>query len=76
MQLVMRLAIPQVFTLRQSKLTIVKGPTKLMTRMNESEKSCQAVIPSRKNRLHPADYDRILYKRRHLIEHFFAKQSF
>ena len=31
------------------------------------------VIPPRKNRLVQRDYDRDLYKARHLIEHFFAK---
>ena len=38
-----------------------------------AEKGCQAVIPARKNRLDPAEYDRDLYKARHLIENFFAK---
>jgi len=31
------------------------------------------VIPSRQNRKAPRDYDRELYKARHLIENFFAK---
>ncbi len=31
------------------------------------------VIPPRANRLSPRDYDRELYKARHLIENFFAK---
>jgi len=31
------------------------------------------VIPSRANRRRPRDYDRNLYKARHLIENFFAK---
>jgi transposase len=31
------------------------------------------VIPSRQNRRAPRDYDRELYKARHLIENFFAK---
>ena len=33
----------------------------------------QAVIPSKANRLIPRDFDRDLYKARHLIENFFAK---
>ncbi len=37
------------------------------------EKKCEAVIPSKKNRLNPAPYDKDLYKARHLIENFFAK---
>jgi len=32
-----------------------------------------AVIPSKSNAVHPRDYDRHLYKRRHLIENFFAR---
>lgn len=32
-----------------------------------------AVIPSRRNRKHLREYDRQLYKARHLIENFFAK---
>lgn len=34
---------------------------------------CEAVIPSKKNRLHPLEYDKELYKGRHLIENFFSK---
>lgn len=37
------------------------------------ENSCEAVIPSKKNRLNPVEYDKELYKERHLIENFFAK---
>ena len=37
------------------------------------EKGCQAVIPPKKNRLDPSDYDKDLYAARHLIENFFAK---
>jgi transposase len=32
-----------------------------------------AVIPPKRNRTSPGDYDRDLYKARHLIENFFAK---
>ena len=32
-----------------------------------------AVIPPRRNRKHPREYDKELYKARHLIENFFAK---
>jgi transposase len=32
-----------------------------------------AVIPSKSNRIAPRDYDKDLYKSRHLIENFFAK---
>jgi transposase len=32
-----------------------------------------AVIPPRRNRKQPRDYDKELYKARHLIENFFAK---
>jgi transposase len=32
-----------------------------------------AVIPPKRNRNHPREYDRDLYKARHLIENFFAK---
>lgn len=33
----------------------------------------EIVIPSRKNAIEPREYDRHLYKRRHLIENFFAQ---
>lgn len=33
----------------------------------------QAVIPSKLSRLEPREYDRELYKSRHLIENFFCK---
>jgi transposase len=32
-----------------------------------------AVIPPKRNRTAPRDYDKDLYKARHLIENFFAK---
>jgi transposase len=32
-----------------------------------------AVIPTRQSRLHPCDYDRELYKKRHRIENFFCR---
>ncbi len=38
-----------------------------------AEKDAEAVIPSRKNRKEPREYDRHLYKERHLIECFFNK---
>ena len=38
-----------------------------------SEKGCEAVIPSKKNHLNPFDYDKEVYKGRHLIENLFAK---
>ncbi|WP_201800096.1 IS5 family transposase [Beggiatoa leptomitoformis] len=37
------------------------------------QKSIEPVIPFRKNRLNPPDYDKALYKARYLIEHFFGK---
>ena len=37
------------------------------------EKECIAVIPSKKNRTIPIEYDKHIYKSRHLIENFFAK---
>ncbi len=37
------------------------------------DKGCVAVIPPKKNRLDPSEYDKDLYKSRHLIENFFAK---
>jgi len=33
----------------------------------------EAVIPPRKKRTHPSDYDRELYKRRHKIENLFSR---
>ncbi len=40
---------------------------------NLQEKGIEAVIPPKSNRKAPRDYDRELYKARHLIENFFAK---
>lgn len=37
------------------------------------KKGCRAVIPPRKNRKNPRDYDKDIYKERHLIECFFGK---
>lgn len=42
-------------------------------RQKLKEKGCIAVIPSKKNRIIPIEYDKYLYKFRHLIENFFAK---
>ena len=42
-------------------------------RQKLSENDCEAVIPLKKNRLNPLEYDKELYKGRHLIENFFAK---
>ena len=38
-----------------------------------AERGIAPVIPPRKNRKHPADYDEEMYKWRHLIENFFQK---
>ena len=37
------------------------------------DKGCTVVIPSKKNRKKPRDYDKHVYKERHLIECFFGK---
>jgi len=37
------------------------------------EKGAEAVIPPKSNRKEPREYDKELYKARHLIENFFAK---
>ena len=37
------------------------------------ESGCQVVIPFKKNRINPLDYDTHIYKERHLLENFFAK---
>ena len=37
------------------------------------KKGCRAVIPPRKNRNNPRNYDKDIYKERHLIECFFRK---
>ena len=36
-------------------------------------KGCIAIIPSKSNRKNPLEYDKEIYKSRHLIENFFAK---
>ena len=42
-------------------------------RQKLEEKGCMAVIPPKSNRKNPSDYDKDIYKERHLIENFFAK---
>ncbi len=42
-------------------------------RQKLEKEGCTVVIPSKKNRLNPAEYDKNVYKARHLIENFFAK---
>lgn len=37
------------------------------------QRGIRCVIPFRKNRLNPGEYDKELYKERHLIENFFCK---
>ena len=37
------------------------------------EKGCEVVIPSKSSRKEPREYDKHLYKARHLIENFFAR---
>ena len=37
------------------------------------QKECTAVIPSRSNRIEPIEYDKDIYKERHVIECFFEK---
>lgn len=43
----------------------------VLRRLEQAGKHC--VIPPRGNRKNPREYDRELYKARHLIENFFAK---
>jgi transposase len=45
--------------------------SRVLDRLAAAGKS--AVIPPRPNRLTPRDFDRELYKERHLIENFFCK---
>ena len=42
-------------------------------RQKLEEKGCMAVIPPKSNRKTPPDYDKDIYKERHLIENFFAR---
>jgi len=37
------------------------------------EQGCQVVVPTRRNRKQPRDYDKHLYKERHLVECFINK---
>ena len=43
----------------------------MLTPLREAGK--EAIIPPKRNRKAPRDYDRDLYRDRHLIENFFAK---
>lgn len=38
-----------------------------------AKQGCKAVVPPKQNRIEKRDYDKHLYKARHLIENFFAK---
>ncbi len=40
---------------------------------NLARQGCQAVVPPKQNRIEKRDYDKHVYKARHLIENFFAK---
>lgn len=42
-------------------------------RQKLENKGCKIVIPPKRNRIKIIDYDKHLYKGRHLIENFFAK---
>lgn len=42
-------------------------------RKSLSEHGISPVIPPRKNRKHPSEYDKEMYKWRHLVENFFQK---
>ena len=37
------------------------------------EKGCKVIVPPKRNRLEEIDYDKDIYKERHLIENFFLK---
>jgi transposase len=62
-------------TLTQADATLADKAYDADERMRDKlkEKGCEAVIPPKKNRVNPADYDKDLYKSRALIENFFAK---
>jgi len=47
------------------------GSTKIRTQIKNQQ--CVAVIPSKINSLNPIDYDKYIYKERHIIECFFSK---
>ncbi len=47
------------------------GDARVIERLEHQGKT--AVIPPKRNRTAPRDYDKDLYKARHLIENFFAK---
>ena len=57
------------------------GQSLLMDRAYEGDKmravakklGCNPVVPPKKNRINPWEYDRILYKRRNEVERFFQR---
>ena len=51
--------------------TAYDADQRVIERLKQQGKT--AVIPPRRNRKTPRDYDRELYKARHLVENFFAK---
>ena len=62
-------------TLTKADATLADKAYDVDERMRDKlkEKRCLAVIPSKKNRVNPTDYDKGLYKSRVLIENFFAR---
>ena len=62
-------------TLTQAKAVLADKAYDADERMRDKlkDRGCSAVIPSKKNRTQPLVYDKDLYKKRHLIENFFAK---
>ena len=40
-----------------------------------TRQDCQVVIPPRKNRLNPHEYDKFLYRERHLVKFFINKMK-
>ena len=61
--------------LTKAKATLADKAYDAQERMRKKleDKGCEQVIPCKKNRLIQLDYDKELYKARHLIENFFAK---
>ena len=66
-------AINLTKNLRNTKLIADKGYDSQDFIDFLKENNCEYVIPPRSNRTTPRDYDKFIYKARHLIENFFSK---
>ncbi len=67
------MAKPLIQDIRDAAIMGDKGYDSDDLRHTIQHQDCESVIPGRSNRIVPIEYDKELYKARHLVENFFAK---